>query len=157
MDDLPVSRRELIVPQVAILTGFTALLICLVSSAAAGEQENLALNKPATCSSSENKEHDAAAANDGDAGTCWRADDEPEGVPDWWQVDLRKPADLAGCELLAVPRHEVPVQDRRVDRWPDMVASERSNEIDTYRAGSRYSICGSQIDSLRKNHCDRLY
>src|SRR5580692_13179462 len=60
---------------------------------------NLALNKPASSSSIENDEHSAAQANDGDPETCWRADDEPEGGPEWWQVDLEKPADLSGCQI----------------------------------------------------------
>ena len=53
----------------------------------------------ATASSIENDEHDASQANDGDADTRWCADDEPEGVPDWWMVDLRKAADLSGCQI----------------------------------------------------------
>ena len=65
----------------------------------ADEPVNLALNKPAAASSIENDEHDASQANDGDADTRWCADDEPEGVPDWWMVDLRKPADLSGCQI----------------------------------------------------------
>ncbi len=60
---------------------------------------NLALNKPASASSVENDEHSAAQANDGDPATCWRADDEPEGGPEWWQVDLQKPIDLSGCQI----------------------------------------------------------
>ena len=60
---------------------------------------NLALNKPASSSSIENDEHNAAQANDGDSDTCWRADDEPEGGAEWWQVDLEKAADLGGCQI----------------------------------------------------------
>ena len=65
----------------------------------AAERANLALNKPATSSSVENEEHTAAQANDGDPDSCWRSDDEPEGEPDWWQVDLEKPHDLSGCQI----------------------------------------------------------
>ncbi len=65
----------------------------------AAEPENLALNKPACSSSIENDEHSAAQANDGDPETCWRADDEPEDGPEWWQVDLEKPFDLSGCQI----------------------------------------------------------
>ncbi|HEV2972559.1 MAG TPA: discoidin domain-containing protein [Pirellulales bacterium] len=65
----------------------------------AAEPVNLALNKPASSSSIENDEHDAAKANDGDAETRWSADDEPEGGPEWWQVDLEKPFDLSGCQI----------------------------------------------------------
>jgi hypothetical protein len=63
------------------------------------EPSNLALHKPAYSSSIENDEHTAAQANDGDPESCWRADDEPEGVPDWWQVDLEKPSELSGCQI----------------------------------------------------------
>ena len=80
------------------------LTLSLTLCAASGREEggkpvNLALNRPATSSSVENEEHDAAKANDGDPDTCWIADDEPEGIPDWWRVDLQKPADLSGCEI----------------------------------------------------------
>lgn len=82
---------------------FATLVLSLLSFATGStrgpETQNLALNKPATCSSIENDEHNAAAANDGDPHTCWRADDEPEGVADWWQVDLQKPVDLSGCQI----------------------------------------------------------
>ena len=60
---------------------------------------NLALKKPASSSSVENDEHNAARANDGNLDTCWRADDEPEGGAEWWQVDLEKPADLSGGQI----------------------------------------------------------
>lgn len=63
------------------------------------DRVNLALHKPATSSSIENDEHSAAQANDGDPTTSWRADDEPEGGPEWWQVDLEKPVDLSGCQI----------------------------------------------------------
>ena len=65
----------------------------------AGARGNLALHKPACSSSIENDEHGAAQANDGNPETCWRADDEPEGGPEWWQVDLQKPFDLSGCQI----------------------------------------------------------
>lgn len=60
---------------------------------------NLALNKPATASSIENDEHNAARANDGDPRTSWRADDEPESGPEWWQVDLGTPVALAAGRI----------------------------------------------------------
>jgi hypothetical protein len=63
------------------------------------DRVNLALHKPATSSSIENDEHSAAHANDGDAATSWRADDEPEGGPEWWQVDLEKAVELSGCQI----------------------------------------------------------
>jgi hypothetical protein len=81
----------------AMLIG--ALPSALLSNAPA-EPRNLALNKPATSSSIENDDHTAAQANDGNANTCWRADDEPEGGPEWWQVDLQKPVNLSGCEIV---------------------------------------------------------
>jgi hypothetical protein len=64
------------------------------------EPVNLALHKPASSSSIENDEHAAAQANDGDADTCWRADDEPENGAEWWQVDLGKAGDLSGCQII---------------------------------------------------------
>jgi hypothetical protein len=60
---------------------------------------DLALQRPATSSSIENEEHDASHANDGKFDTCWRADDEPEGGPDWWQVDLGKTFELTACQI----------------------------------------------------------
>ncbi len=74
-------------------------LLLIAGATPATQPVNLALNKPATCSSIENDEHKAAMANDGDPTTCWRSDDEPEGNADWWQVDLEKPADLSGCQI----------------------------------------------------------
>lgn len=77
--------------------------LCLMACAGgpiwANEPANLALNKPASSSSIENDEHNAAQANDGDPETRWCADDEPEGTPEWWQVDLQTPADLSGCQI----------------------------------------------------------
>jgi hypothetical protein len=88
------------------MTAFTCLAGLLLASAGqAGPREhtdkpvNLALNKPATASSIENEEHNAAQANDGDPDTRWTADDEPEHGAEWWQVDLEKPADLSGCQI----------------------------------------------------------
>jgi hypothetical protein len=75
------------------------VLACSLASLAAAEPKNLALHKAATSSSIENDEHSAAQANDGDPDTCWRADDEPEGGPEWWQVDLGKAFDLASCQI----------------------------------------------------------
>ena len=68
------------------------LALALLTSARAGAADlgDLALNKPACSSSIENDEHGAGQANDGDPETCWRADDEPEGGPEWWQVDLEE-------------------------------------------------------------------
>lgn len=75
-------------------------LICFAEEPASpATAVNLALHKPATSSSVENEEHNAAQANDGDSGTCWRADDEPEGGPEWWQVDLQKSQRLSGCRI----------------------------------------------------------
>jgi hypothetical protein len=79
--------------------------ICFVTCTAVtlwsadGEPTNLALHKPASSSSIENDEHKAAKANDGDPDTSWCADDEPEGAPEWWQVDLEKTCDLTGCQI----------------------------------------------------------
>jgi F5/8 type C domain len=76
-----------------------SVLACARVPIFAAEPVNLALNKPASSSSIENDEHNAAKANDGDAETRWSADDEPEGGPEWWQVDLEKLFDLSGCQI----------------------------------------------------------
>jgi alpha-L-fucosidase len=76
-----------------------SFLACPSSPMGAAAPSNLALNKPACSSSIENEEHNAAQANDGDPATWWCADDEPEGGPEWWQVDLQKPCDLSGCQI----------------------------------------------------------
>ena len=81
----------------SVVLPLSFLLSALVPTCNA-DSGNLALNKPACSSSVENDEHSAARANDGDAESCWRADDEPEGGPEWWQVDLQKPFDLSGCQ-----------------------------------------------------------
>ena len=73
--------------------------LCAVAAGESNAPVNLALNKPARASSIENDEHNAAAANDGDPDTWWIADDEPEGTPDWWQVDLEKSFDLSGAQI----------------------------------------------------------
>jgi alpha-L-fucosidase len=74
-------------------------LLASAPAAISAAPTNLALNKPASSSSIENDEHNAAKANDGDPTTCWRADDEPEGGPEWWQVDLGKSFELSKCQI----------------------------------------------------------
>jgi putative heme-binding domain-containing protein len=59
--------------------------------------ENLALLKPATASGSQDG-HDPAQAVDGDAGTRWCAPDGGNGY--WWQVDLQKPEEITGCQIV---------------------------------------------------------
>jgi alpha-L-fucosidase len=71
----------------------------LATSGGPSASENLALHKPATASSIENDDQNAAKANDGDDDTRWCADDEPENGAEWWQVDLQKPADLSSCQI----------------------------------------------------------
>jgi alpha-L-fucosidase len=73
--------------------------LAVAPTAISAAPTNLALNKPASSSSIENDEHSAAKANDGDPTTCWRADDEPEGGPEWWQVDLDKSFELSKCQI----------------------------------------------------------
>jgi hypothetical protein len=81
-----------------------AMILVVALAAPAGttatQPSNLALHKPATASSSENDEHNPIQANDGDAATVWRADDEPADGAEWWQVDLEKPAGLTGCQIV---------------------------------------------------------
>ncbi len=82
-----------------ILAVLIGLLVCADVPLRAGELANLALHKPASSSSIENDEHNAAKANDGDPDTYWCADDEPEGGPEWWQVDLEKSCELSTCQI----------------------------------------------------------
>ncbi len=77
----------------AILSG-TLFLFASVQSARSDDATaptsqpvNLALNKPASASTTESDEHAAAKANDGDENTRWCADNDS--VPQWWQVDLQ--------------------------------------------------------------------
>ncbi len=76
-----------------------ALVAWVLVGAAPSSPADLAAGRPASASSIENDEHDASHGNDGKPDTCWRADDEPEGGPDWWQVDLGKPFDVTGCQI----------------------------------------------------------
>ena len=57
---------------------------------------NLAFRRPAKASSSQ-EGNSPEQANDGDADTRWCAADGS--LPQWWQVDLGKPHDLAGGEI----------------------------------------------------------
>jgi hypothetical protein len=58
---------------------------------------NLAFQKKATASSSQGGNH-AGNACDGETQTRWCAADGKAGA--WWQVDLRSPKELLGCELV---------------------------------------------------------
>ena len=60
--------------------------------------EDLSKGKPATASSTENLDHAPGAAVDGDPTTRWCADGPSS--PQWWQVDLGKPEDLAGIHIV---------------------------------------------------------
>ncbi len=92
------NRRQIARGACSVVLAFS-FLSCVRVPLCAADPANLALNKPACSSSVENDEHGAAQANDGDPQTCWRADDEPEDGPEWWQVDLEKPFDLSGCQI----------------------------------------------------------
>jgi hypothetical protein len=60
---------------------------------------NLALNKTATCSSSESSYgRGPEKGNDGDTGTRWCAIDGT--TPQWWKVDLGAAYNLAGTEVM---------------------------------------------------------
>ncbi len=76
------------------------LAVGAASSVAQAVEQNLALNKPASASSIENDDQDAAKANDGNDDTHWCADDEPENGAEWWQVDLQKPQDLTRGQIV---------------------------------------------------------
>src|SRR5271169_396536 len=94
-----IARRVCAVVLALSILSCAAVSVAARSPRRAVEPPNLALKKPASSSSIENEEHSAAQANDGDPETCWRADDEPEDGPEWWQVDLQKPFDLSGCQI----------------------------------------------------------
>lgn len=120
------------------LCGFSIVLALIVGMASSRSLDgaadaiapvNLALHKTAYSSSIENDEHSAAQANDGDPETCWRADDEPEGGPEWWMVDLEKPCDLSGCEIrwpYAGKRYQYKVEGS-ADRKNWSVLSDQTN------------------------------
>jgi hypothetical protein len=68
------------------------------AAALPAEREDLAKGRPATASSTENAGHSPAKATDGDDSTRWCASNAS--VPQWLQVDLGKPQDLGGCEVV---------------------------------------------------------
>jgi alpha-L-fucosidase len=105
----------------------------------AAAPNNLALNKPASSSSIENDEHSAAKANDGDPKTCWRADDEPEGGPEWWQVDLEKPHDLTGCQI----------------RWPFRGKNYRY-KVEGSTDGKTFSLLSDQTKTTATSQVHKL-
>ncbi len=116
----------------AIVLAFSFVACARVPIGVVG-RDNLALNKPAFSSSIENDEHTAAQANDGDPETCWRADDEPEDGPEWWQVDLEKPCDLAGCQIrwpYAGKRYRYKVEGS-TDRQHWILLSDQTNTTAT--------------------------
>jgi hypothetical protein len=110
-----------------------ALLAGASGSAWAADQDNLALHKPASSSSIENDEHSAAQANDGDPATSWRADDEPEGGPEWWQVDLGKAFDLSGCRI----------------RWP-FRGQTYQYKVEGSADGKTWSVLSDQTNTTSK-------
>ena len=63
---------------------------------AAANKGNLAFRKPATASSSE-RDNKPELANGGDPDSRWCA--SSGATPQWWQVDLGTPHNLAGCEI----------------------------------------------------------
>jgi len=133
--------RTMRTASVAILA--VSLLICATVSSAETDPVNLAFNKPASSSSIENDDHDAAQANDGDPDTCWRADDEPENGPEWWQVDLGKPVDLSGCQIrwpYEGKKYRYKVEGS-ADRKNWIVLSDQTNTMST-----------SQVHDLKFEH-----
>ncbi|HSU68737.1 MAG TPA: discoidin domain-containing protein [Tepidisphaeraceae bacterium] len=103
------------------------------------DRANLALHRPATASSVENDEHAAGMANDGDPQTCWIADDEPEGQPDWWKVDLGRPADLAECRI----------------RWP-YDGKRYRYKLEASADGKNWSLLSDQTASTSTSQVHRL-
>ena len=88
-------KKNCVVRCIALVAIFSTAL----HAADPAPSSNLALGRPATSSSFENDDHNAPHANDGKNETCWTADDEPEGEPDWWQVDLGGSFDLGVAEI----------------------------------------------------------
>jgi hypothetical protein len=93
------TTRAFRIARAALAALLATLYLAGADHSIAANPVNLALHRPARSSSDENGEHVADRANDGDPETCWRADDEPEGGPEWWQVDLGSPCDLSGCQI----------------------------------------------------------
>jgi putative heme-binding domain-containing protein len=60
--------------------------------------EDLSKGKPATASSTQSPDHAPGDAVDGNLATRWCADGPSS--PQWWQVDLGKPEDLAGIHIV---------------------------------------------------------
>ncbi|MDB6122641.1 MAG: heme-binding protein [Pedosphaera sp.] len=58
---------------------------------------NVALNKPATASASQDG-HEPGHAVDDNSDTRWCASDNANGY--WWQVDLQKPEAITGCRII---------------------------------------------------------
>ena len=82
----------------AVFSLIAAALFALPNLAHAdAELKNLALNKVATASASEDA-HPAQDAVDGDTDTRWCNSDAS--TDSWWQVDLKDPHTLGGCEIL---------------------------------------------------------
>ena len=141
--------------------GIAVLHLCVLGCTSiplwSAEPTNLALNKPASSSSIENDEHSAAKANDGDPNTSWCADDEPEGGPEWWQVDLMKPFDLTGCQIRwpydgKKYRYKV---EGSIDQ-KKLVALERSDQRPLPRRRSTTSSSQGKSGPLREDHRDRF-
>jgi hypothetical protein len=92
-----VRNKTLLMGMIAAILVIGAVRSAWSDDAASTQPVNLALKMPATCSSDEGAKHPASMANDGDEKTRWCAKDAT--VPQWWQVDLGKPATVTGCEI----------------------------------------------------------
>ncbi|MER6943149.1 discoidin domain-containing protein [Nonomuraea sp. NPDC000554] len=95
--------------------------------------QNIALNQPATASSSQiDDQHDNNPGNavDGDSGTKWVA---AGNIPAWWQVDLGQPSDIAQFQIIwetdqAAYRYDI-LTSTDATNWTTVVNEESNTTI----------------------------
>ncbi len=81
--------RKSIVTRPSVVKGWAGAVLLLLAAAAPSHAANLALNRPATVSSSEGAAYAAGLAVDGNTGTRWAS---AWSDPQWIQVDLGAPS-----------------------------------------------------------------
>ena len=125
--------------------------LLIVATSSKGETpalvpENLAKGKVATASSSQDEARDASRGNDGNPATRWCADGA--GANQWWQVDLGKAEEIAGCRVVwefdeRTYRYKIEGSDD-AKKWAllvDQTKGELRNQIQTHQfeaKGFRY-------------------
>jgi hypothetical protein len=96
------------------------------TQASGGGSTNVALNKPASASTSENG-NTPGRANDGNTGTRWAASNDA--MPQWWEVDLGAAHDVTSSEIVfegaSAWRYRVEGRATTSDAWTTLV--DRTN------------------------------